>query len=121
MEVTVSDAARSFIEGRGGRLYVWFAPVGRCAFSVQRVSFRIPDGVEFERHHVENLELFLQADFAAPERLAVRRRPWPIGPIQVSGTGAGSAWGEGGGGDTHGWPGHHSGGGGGGCHGGHGH
>jgi hypothetical protein len=28
MEVTVSDAARSFIEGCGGRLYVRFAPVG---------------------------------------------------------------------------------------------
>ena len=41
MEVTVSDAARSFIEGRGGRLYVWFAPVGRSAFSVQRVAAEV--------------------------------------------------------------------------------
>ena len=42
VEVTVSEAARSFIEGRGGRLYVWCPPVGRNSFWVQRVSSGAP-------------------------------------------------------------------------------
>lgn len=115
----MSDAARSFIEARGGRLYVWFSPLGRSPFSAQRASCRAPNGVEFDQHRVGSVDVFLQADFEPPEELTVRRRPWPIGPIEVIGTGAGQAWGGGSEGGA-GWPTHHGGDGGGGGGGHHG-
>src|SRR5262249_52837017 len=122
VEIDVSTAAARFTAGRGGRLYVWFAPVGRGPWSVQRVGFRAPAGVDFTSYPFRSIDVNLQGDFNPPEGLFVRRRPWPIGPIEVTGTGAGDASNVGGtgGGGWGNWPTHHHGGGGGGGGGGHG-
>jgi hypothetical protein len=123
MQIDASGPAERYIQSRGGRIYVWFSPVGDSPWSVQRVAFRPPPGIDFAAHFTGSMEVHLQADFNPPEELRLRRRPWPLGPIDVRGTGAGNAWGDGGGGEGSGdWPTSHGGGdGGGGGHGGHGH
>ena len=85
MTIDVSGPARRYVESRSGQLFVYFRDVGR--WSTQRVATRRPDGVEFEEHDVGSIRLWLQAGFAPPALLKVRRRPWPLGPIEVLGTG----------------------------------
>lgn len=121
MEIDASAPAWRMIERRGGKLYVWFEDVGRSPWAMQRVAFREPRHVEFSRDFAEGFELYLDRRFRPPDTLTLRRRPWPIGPIDVRGMGAGEGWagGDGGGGGE--WPGSHGGGDGGGRgHGGHG-
>jgi hypothetical protein len=125
VQIDASEFAENFVERRGGRLYVWFEDVGRSPWVVQRVRFWQPDGVSFTRYPAGKFDVYLQADLKPPGELRIRRRPWPVGPIDVTGTGAGEVEGAGGGGaDWSGdWPSGHGGGegggGGGGGHGGH--
>jgi hypothetical protein len=124
MDVDVSAPARRFIAARGGALYVYFTDVGRSGWVFQRVKLARPADREFTLHESESIRLWLDADFTAPATLKVRRRPWPVGPIQVTGTGVGQfdLGGGGGGGDGGwSWPTGGHGGGDGGGHGGGGH
>jgi hypothetical protein len=121
MDIDANAPATRLIERRGGKLYVWFKDVGNSPWATQQVAFHAPELVEFTRHFGEGFELYLDSRFLPPDKLTIRRRPWPVGPLEVAGTGAGKGWAEGGGGGGDGWPASHGGGdGGGGGHGGHG-
>jgi hypothetical protein len=122
VEIDASAPASRLIERRGGKLYVWFGDLRNSPWATQRVAFRAPEDVDFSRYFGDAFELYLDSRFAPPGKLNIRRRPWPIGPIEVTGTGAGDGWADGGGGGGgDGWPASHGGSdGGGGGHGGHG-
>jgi hypothetical protein len=98
MDIELSAPASRLIGRRGGKLYVWFRDLGASPWATQQVAFRAPENVDFTRHFGEGVELYLDSRVAPPDKLTIRRRPWPIGPIDVAGTGAGEGWMDGGGG-----------------------
>jgi hypothetical protein len=91
VRIDATSWAAKYIQQRGGRLYVWFDEVGATHWTVQQVRFDAPDGVNFIQHHADGFDIYLQADFSPPTEVQVRRRPWPLGPIEVTGTGAGQS------------------------------
>ena len=40
----------------------------------------------FVRHDFDEIRVWIEGPFTAPTKLQIRRRPWPIGPIEVTGT-----------------------------------
>jgi hypothetical protein len=131
-EIDASEAAIKHIRDRGGRLFVWFKPVGRD-FLMQKVSTSAPlAGPMFDEYDAGDFGLLLESEFDPPPTIRIRlRRWWPFQPLAVSGLGPGVAVsppGDGGGdGERRSWPsshvghGGHGGHGGFGGHGGHGH
>jgi hypothetical protein len=120
MEIRVSTHARRYISKKSGELYVYFDPIDRTEWMVQRVGLARPPDHDFVAHEHEGIRVWLDSDFDPPKRLEVRRAWWRFGPLEVAGTGAGQAEGAYSG-DGGSWPGHGGGGGGdGGGHGGHG-
>jgi hypothetical protein len=123
--IDVSGPSRRYVESQGGDAFVFFRDIG--SWTVQRVATSRPDGIEFDEHPVGSIRAWLQADFAPPERMKLRRRPWPFGPLDAFGAGPGRSGALDGGSDGDGssrhWPALHDGGHGhgdfGGGHGGH--
>lgn len=79
MHVTISDAAASFIEEEGGRLYVW-PTKARCGGGrFLRAATAPPRRVEFARRgEVQRFELYMPAAFApVPEELLLELRRFP--------------------------------------------
>jgi hypothetical protein len=58
----VSPAAKWKITRRGGQLWIWAVPIGGASELI-RTSFALPDGVEFDHVHQDDLVLWFQRDF----------------------------------------------------------
>src|SRR5689334_9643788 len=91
LEIDVSGPARRYISRRGGDVFVYVAGVGHSDWLVQHVKVSRPSSREFGLHEHDGLRVWLDAAFAPPARLTIRRAPWPIGPLEVTGTEAGEA------------------------------
>jgi hypothetical protein len=68
VEVT-ADAAERIVE-RGGRLYLWQAPVG-SAWLQDRADFRKPDGIAFCRIPAGLISVMVAEDLVLPETLTI--------------------------------------------------
>ena len=91
MRVIISDAAASFIEEKGGRLYVW-STRARCGGGVSLRAAPAPaKRIEFARREdVRQFELHLPAALARlPEELHLELRRFPR---RVEAYWNGSAW-----------------------------
>jgi hypothetical protein len=92
MEIDASKLARSYLLRRGGDLYVWFGAVGKSGSLLQHVSTHRAPERKFERYESGGLSVWWDATRTAPKTISLRRRPWPLGPIEV--TWEGGAGGE---------------------------
>jgi hypothetical protein len=89
MTIDISDRARQWIRKRGSNLYVWAADM-KAGTAFQRVATMTPGDREFVSYRTRDIVIWLDRGMRPPEELRIRRRPWPLGPIEVLGTGAGS-------------------------------
>ena len=93
MDISISGPARRYISNHGGDLYISFDDAG-SPLLYQRVTLSRPLDHEFVLHEVLHqsgpVRVWFDADLETPARLTIRRRPWPVGPIDVTGTGVGT-------------------------------
>jgi hypothetical protein len=90
LEISISASARRYISNHGGDLYVSFDDAGSSGWLVQRVTLSRPPDHDFVLHQSGLVRVWLDAEFADPPSLTICRRPWPVGPIEVTGTGVGT-------------------------------
>ena len=88
--MSISSAARRYISNHGGDLYISFDDAGRSGWLFQRVTVSRQPGHDYVLHQDGLVRVWLDADVEAPASLTIRRRPWPMGPIDVTGTGVGT-------------------------------
>ena len=84
MRIDASRPASDFIRKKGGDLFVWFGDAGGDL--LEHVSTKKPQGPLFERHDApDGFRVWLEVlEGSAPDEIRLRRRPWPLGPIEVT-------------------------------------
>jgi hypothetical protein len=85
MRIDATRRASNFIRRKGGELFVWFGDAGGGSL-LEHISTNRPTGREFVLHEsTEGFRLWLEArDGIAPTEVRLRRRPWPLGPVEVT-------------------------------------
>jgi hypothetical protein len=85
MEIDISRPAEAFIRKKGGDLYVWFGTLGGDSL-FEHVATKRPASREFALHEAPGgIRLWLEVHPAPdPDEIRVRRRPWPMGPVEVT-------------------------------------
>lgn len=85
MRVDISGPALRFVQRRGGDLYVWFTDLGDRSL-LAHVGTTRPADREFIRQELPaGARLWLEAaDLPEPSEIRIRRRPWPVGPIEAT-------------------------------------
>jgi len=78
-----SAAVRKYVREHGGRLFVWFQPVGR-GWLLEKVSVSAPPGGRsFDEYDTGDYLLFLERDIPLPGWIRLERRRWPFAPVTV--------------------------------------
>src|SRR5262249_45413575 len=85
MRVVASRRASNFIRKKGGDFHVWFGEVGSGSLLVHSAT-RKPEGRIFRPYgSSEGFRVWIEAaEGIEPSEIQLRRRPWPLGPIEVT-------------------------------------
>jgi hypothetical protein len=85
MEIDASRFAVDYVRRKGGHLFVWFGRM-RNGSMFAHVGTSRPLGRSFESHvGPEGIVVWFETDGGVePLEVRLRRRPWPLGPIEVT-------------------------------------
>jgi len=85
MRIDASRLAVDYIRSKGGHLYVWYGRMGNGSLFARCGTARPPDR-SFESHvGPEGIRVWFETDHdVEPVEVRIRRRPRPLGPIEVT-------------------------------------
>ena len=85
IRIDASRLAVDYIRSKGGHLYVWYGRMGNGTLFAHSGTSR-PPGRSFEFHlGPEGIQVWFEADHdVEPVEVRIRRRPRPLGPIEVT-------------------------------------
>jgi hypothetical protein len=85
MQIDASRFAVDYIRSKGGHLFVWFGRMGGGSMFIHVGTAR-PHGRSFESHlGPEGIVVWFETNQdVEPVEVRIRRRPWPLGPIEVT-------------------------------------
>jgi hypothetical protein len=85
MQIDASRPAVDYIQRRGGHLFVWFGRM-RDGSMFSHVRTEQPSGRVFDSHlGPDGIRVWFEREAGVePVEIRIRRRPWPLGPIEVT-------------------------------------
>jgi hypothetical protein len=85
MHIDASRFAVDYIRSKGGHLFVWYCRMGDGSL-IAHVGTARPRGRNFESHvGPEGIVVWFETDHdVEPVEVRIRRRPRPLGPIEVT-------------------------------------
>jgi hypothetical protein len=82
-DIEVSFLARRYVRQQGGQVFVWHADVGGT-YVLEKASCATPAGDRaFDQYDAGEFLIFLECDYAVPERVRLSRTSWPFAPLSI--------------------------------------